>query len=475
VTTRKYEHDEQLQSMDVEGLTAADVMAEADHEDGRYREPDDAAVDNAIDALATPSEQADDPSPAAPAAPSITFSPQQDAAMAAVRDWLTTRSSPVFRLFGFAGTGKTTMAKSLAEQVDGYVAFAAFTGKAASVMKRKGCRGASTIHRLIYKPIDEDEKKLAETRERLRECTDPIERAALRAKLDELLKPQFERGTNDLRRAKLVVIDECSMVDERIGKDLLEFKVPVLVLGDPAQLPPVGGGGFFTEAEPDILLDEIHRQAEGSGILQLATTVRQRRTTRLVEGIYGDEQSAVLSTVAVERLGNPLAFDQILVGTHKTRRIWNARMRKLLNRVDENGQHTPLPVPGEKLVCMKNVHGTPIMNGTLWTCRETLVIDKDRLQLTVESEDTPGNLRTVDAVRHFFEGRDDDLKLNPVRGAQFDFGYALTVHKAQGSSWPRVLLINEANAFRRQESPDTPWRWLYTGITRASETVVVAQ
>lgn len=451
---------------------------EALEDDGRYR--DDATDDRAIESLATGFEkdaQGEDPSPAAPADPELAWSPQQDAAMAAVRDWLITRSSQVFRLFGFAGTGKTTLAKHLAKTVDGFVAFAAFTGKAASVMKRKGCQGACTIHRLIYKPVEGDEHAIAQTRDKIRECTDPTERSALKAKLDELLKPQFERGSNDLRSAKLVVIDECSMVDERIGKDLLDFKVPVLVLGDPAQLPPVGGGGFFTDAEPDVLLDEIHRQAKGSGILQLATSVRQRQSTRLVEGIYGDEQSAVLSQVAVERLGNPLAFDQILVGTHKTRRIWNNRMRSLLNRahVDENGVRTALPVPGDKLVCMRNVHGTPIMNGTLWTCREMIVVSKDQIQLTIESEDTPGKIRTVDAVRHFFDGRDDDLKLNPVRGAHFDYGYALTVHKAQGSSWPKVLLINEANAFRRSESPDTPWRWLYTGITRASETIVVAQ
>ncbi len=66
-----------------------------------------------------------------------------------------------------------------------------------------------------------------------------------------------------MSKAALVVIDECSMVDADLGNDLLSFGVPVLVLGDPAQLPPLRGGGFFTEAEPDVMLTEVHRQAEG--------------------------------------------------------------------------------------------------------------------------------------------------------------------------------------------------------------------
>ena len=87
------------------------------------------------------------------------FSPQQDAALSAVADWLKakpgqTGTPPLFRLFGYAGTGKTTLARHLAQDVDGKVLFAAFTGKAALVMRRKGCEGASTIHSLIYRPIE---------------------------------------------------------------------------------------------------------------------------------------------------------------------------------------------------------------------------------------------------------------------------------------------------------------------------------
>ena len=139
----------------------------------------------------------------------------------------------VFRLFGYAGTGKTTLARHFAEHADGEVKFAAFTGKAASVMRGKGCKGASTIHSLIY---------------RARESGEEI--------------PSFDLWDEaPASKAELIVIDECSMVDAELGRDLLSFGVPLLVLGDPAQLPPIQGGGFFTEAEPDVMLTEVHRQA----------------------------------------------------------------------------------------------------------------------------------------------------------------------------------------------------------------------
>src|SRR6516165_9884314 len=115
------------------------------------------------------------------------FSPHQDAALRAVASWLKSkpgrgRTPQVFRLFGYAGTGKTTLARHVAESVDGKVVFAAFTGKAALVMRSKGCRGASTIHSLIYRPRDSG----AEV-------------------------PSFDLWEDGpATKAKLIVIDECS-------------------------------------------------------------------------------------------------------------------------------------------------------------------------------------------------------------------------------------------------------------------------
>src|SRR5258707_12947253 len=86
-------------------------------------------------------------------------------------------------------------------------------------------------------------------------------------------------------KAELIVIDECSMVDAELGRDLMSFGVPVLVLGDPAQLPPIQGGGFFTEAEPDVMLTEVHRQAQDGPVVRLSMEIRSGQ--RLVPGQYG--------------------------------------------------------------------------------------------------------------------------------------------------------------------------------------------
>ena len=83
----------------------------------------------------------------------MNWTPEQDRALAAVAAWLAERKAPqVFRLFGYAGTGKTTLARHLSESVEGETAFGAFTGKAALVMRSKGCTDARTIHSMIYPP-----------------------------------------------------------------------------------------------------------------------------------------------------------------------------------------------------------------------------------------------------------------------------------------------------------------------------------
>ena len=191
------------------------------------------------------------------------FTPHQDAALNAVADWLKAKpgrngTPQVFRLFGYAGTGKTTLARHIAEGVDGEVKFAAFTGKAALVMRNKGCDGASTIHSLIY-----------------------------RARESGVEQPSFELWDDaPASKAELIVIDECSMVDAEMARDLLSFDCPLLVLGDPAQLPPIAGAGFFTEGEPDAMLTEVHRQAQDDPIVRLSMAVREGETIEI--GRYGE-------------------------------------------------------------------------------------------------------------------------------------------------------------------------------------------
>ena len=205
------------------------------------------------------------------------WSAQQEKALGAVADWITEKRGPqVFRLFGYAGTGKTTLARHIAENVEGEVQFGAYTGKAALVLRSKGCGEARTIHSMIYRPKDMDSEE-----------------------------PSFVLNEDSpASKASLIVIDECSMVDEDLGRDLLSFGKKVLVLGDPAQLPPVKGGGFFTEHEPDCMLTDVHRQAADNPIVRLSMQVRAGE--RLSIGDHGAMRVIPRAAIDTETVKTPI-------------------------------------------------------------------------------------------------------------------------------------------------------------------------
>jgi len=373
------------------------------------------------------------------------FSPQQDEALKAVERWLRAGRPQIFRLFGYAGTGKTTLARHFAEHVDGQVQFAAFTGKAAQVLRAKGATNARTIHSLIYRPRGEEAVEDESTGK-------------------TSMSPTFSLNRQSpIARAKLVIVDECSMVDEQLGRDLMSFGTPILVLGDPAQLPPISGGGFFTEAEPDHLLTEIHRQARDNPIIRLALDVREGR-----EFDYGDYGAAqVIGRDAVNQ-DLVLEADQVLVGTNRTRRRYNQRLRQL------KGFEAHYPQAGDKLVCLRNDPAKGLLNGSLWkvmtSSRETV---KPGINLLVspEEDDPDRGVAKIKLLKAAFENPDEEIPWQQKkRFDDFDYGYALTVHKAQGSQWNNVVLFDESWAFK-----ETRQRWLYTAITRAAERLTVVR
>ena len=373
------------------------------------------------------------------------FSPQQDEALKAVSRWLKDGRTPVFRLFGYAGTGKTTLARYFAEHVDGEVLFAAFTGKAAQVLRARGAKNARTIHSLIYRPKGEEEVSDEETGK-------------------TTVSPLFSiNRQSPLAQAALIVIDECSMVDEALGRDLMSFGTPILVLGDPGQLPPISGGGFFTEQEPDILLTEIHRQARDNPIIDLAMQVREGN--EIMHGDYGAAQ--VIGKNEVDR-DMVLEADQVLVGTNRTRRRYNQRLREL------KGFTQAFPQAGDKLVCLRNDPSKALLNGSLWqvmTSSKETVKPGINLLVRPEDDDMDRGSAKIKLLKSVFD--DPDLEVpwqTKKRYDDFDYGYALTVHKAQGSQWNSVVLFDESYAFR-----ETRERWLYTAITRAAERLVIVR
>ena len=372
------------------------------------------------------------------------FSSEQDDALVAVSQWLKQGFPQVFRLFGYAGTGKTTLARHLEEGVDGDVLFAAFTGKAALVLRSKGAKKASTIHSLIYRPRGEELVEDEDTGK-------------------SNMTPLFTLNRQSpVANASLIVVDECSMVDEELGRDLMSFGTPILVLGDPGQLPPVSGGGYFTDHEPDILLENIHRQARDNPIIDLAQMVREGES--LPFGTFGE--SRVINRREVDQ-SEVLAADQVLVGINKTRRRYNQRLRDLK---DFQG---PLPASGDKLVALRNDPAKGLLNGSLWQVVSAPITSKVFMNLLISTEDDGMEKQSakIKVLKEAFESPEIEIPWQVKRRYDdFDYGYALTVHKAQGSQWDNVYLFDESWAFREHSQ-----RWLYTAITRAAEKITIVK
>lgn len=373
----------------------------------------------------------------------MSWSPQQGEAIKAVIDWLKDRrSKQIFRLFGFAGSGKTTMAKEIAAAVEGTVLYMAYTGKAALVLRKKGCAGAGTIHSHIYKPVE-----------------DPVT-----GHVEFTLDPD-----SPVAGASLVIVDEVSMVGEELALDLLSYGTKVLVLGDPAQLPPVKGEGYFINTEPDVMLTEVHRQAAENPIIRMSMDVREGRG--LVPGQYGSSivvQRRSLDKDALRAM--VLEADQMLCGLNKTRQTFNGRIRELKGLAGRDGGSPWAPVKGDRLVCLKNNRTKGLLNGGLWEVDRIEPALRFNFQMLVSSLDEPGSA-AVDALvpREFFKGAEKDLDWKTLRKVDhFTYGYALTVHKSQGSQWDNVLLFDESGVFREDAA-----KHLYTGLTRAAERVTV--
>lgn len=439
----------------------------------------------------------------------FTLSPQQGDAVRKISKWFKTETAAklVFVLCGFAGTGKSTILPDILTELGlspSHVAFAAPTGKAAKVMGGKlRDQGInvypSTIHSLIYTPKPQKaevlERELADTQAMIMGLKDGSihpPTGDLKADLHEaekklhILSRDLDRAydLNDLRfslnpdsrlvkeEIRLMILDEGSMIDEDMANDLMEFEIPILVMGDPGQLPPVGGDPGFLGGVPDAFLTEVHRQAADNPIIYLATMVRKGERPD-----YGDYGNGVL-VIPPKKDDYTLDLSrdcQVIVGTNKNRWKQTSRMRK------EGGFLDSLPHKGEPLIMCKNSRLYPeLVNGTtVYAAEDHGPAEEGMARFLAHIYTETGTKLSMYAYQALFEQhvKRDPKYCTADKGVSFrsklndhhiDFGWAITCHKSQGSQWDEVIVHDDSGSFR--EDAD---KWLYTAITRAAERMIL--
>ena len=446
----------------------------------------------------------------------IKLSEQQAAGLEKVAAWYPMSGqasfADPFRWFGYAGTGKTFTAARIPEAIGlGRVVFGTYTGKAASVLRRSLNRygvdyPVSTIHSAIYFPTTSKEARdaLDDAREHLSSLmehkdnmeplteqdrrgyvreqgwTDLLEFAAELSEVSESI-PELEANACRLRwewnpesdwsRADLIVLDEVSMVNAKLAADIEAYGVPILVLGDPAQLPPVEGGGYYTDAEPDVLLTEIQRAALDSPITELATRIRQSRDRGL---------GMAAGDMRTRSLADAMAADMVLVWTNKRR--WSM-INAIRSRLDRRAGEV---VPGDVIMNLTNNKDAAVFNGQMF---EVLGSKQTRngWDLIVRTEE--GQERGLAVWPEGFAGQEEQTRAkNTGLGMRGDrllctYAQAITVHKAQGSEAERVYVINETPAMVAMTAKRVPMadaleqarRWLYTAVTRARGEVIITK
>lgn len=416
-----------------------------------------------------------------------TLSNGQNKARLLIKEWFSESEKQTFYLGGYAGTGKTTVAKDIIADFKHSgirVRVMAPTGKAAEVLRRKGLE-ATTIHKALYSAQPHHVPRLQEIDQELEalraavgegEYTEAQEKAKhdLIAEYNAVLKaesdPSFSLSDNmNLHEVDLIVIDEASMVTKDIYRDLIALGKKILFIGDPGQLPPVDK---FQKAmqlpcgDPDYILDEIHRQALDNPLVVMAHKVRTEG--KIPFGNWGDSMHISMEKYYTEMLTE---HDQIITARNITRQLLNVRARQLLNRVGV------LPVVGDKLICTKNNYDLDLCNGSIcFATSPGVMADETSFLMNVRKDiETVGIEEVPVYVGEFFKYVKKVIKEIPFYQRRhlndFDFGYAITCHKSQGSEWDKVLVMHDDTSFLK----DHERNWLYTAITRAKERVTIVK
>jgi exodeoxyribonuclease-5 len=390
--------------------------------------------------------------------------------------------SGILTIGGLGGSGKSTLLGVFAANTKLRVAYATFTGRAASVLQRKlqaahvaasanalddtkdkRVASCTTLHHLLYQPIVQPE-------------TEELLGWRAREKIDK----SFE----------LIVVDEASMVSDDILGDLRNrFGLPIIAVGDHGQLPPVMASGELMR-NPDLKLEKIHRQALDNPIIKLAHIVREegRFATELHGGVIrflSKSQAMACIAGSYEGLsGARLSEVGILCWTNKNRIQLNGLARQARG-------FRGAPQRDEQVICLRNQPAggsrPAIFNGMRGILNRPAVVDREKpwlLHTDVEFPDEglssmPMTMcapqfnreKTYASITELHE-RGIDVKTMKDGGNLFDFGYAMTVHKSQGSSFRHAILYVDRGLRADDEEAR---RFFYTAATRASERLTILQ
>lgn len=366
------------------------------------------------------------------------------------------------------GTGKSTLVQFIIAALDinpDNVAYIAYTGKAANVLKNKGCPHAITAHKFLYK-------------------AQPLPNGKFRYMP---IVPDYN--------IKLVIVDEVSMLPKKMWDLLLSHPhYHVIACGDPGQLSPIpseSGEDVNNHVlnNPHVFLDQVMRQAQESEIIRLSMHVREGKT---IKSFQCENKDVMILPKKKLETGMLMWADQILCATNKTRICINNQVRNLLNFDGE------LQI-GDKVINLHNEweilsnRNSPLTNGIIGKVTEfvtyTMPFDTKRMKEVPDSVNVYSGTITGDEEGEEYSGlvwdkQELDTGISALTPPQeyklrrgkyivplhFSYAYAMTVWKAQGDQWDKVLLIEEPYW---PKNPQERIKFLYTGITRASEKLVV--
>ena len=367
---------------------------------------------------------------------------------------------------GYAGSGKSTLVRFIIsalelgnaiEEQD--VCYCAFTGKAAEVLRKKGNKNVCTLHKLLYEHIPKPDGT-------------------------------FFRRPKDNLDYRVIVVDEVSMAPKSLMEQLFKHNVYIICLGDPFQLPPIDKNeDNHLLDNPHVFLDEIMRQAQESEIIRLTMQIRNGESIDYYNG-----HEVIIMPKSKLNTGVLQWGDQVLTATNATRKAINNQMRQLYGKEGA-------PQDGDKLICLRNYWDTvsenedSLINGTIGILKNSF-----QTWRRIPSFIKPNTQFDILAGELYIpETNDIYLGLNMDRQMimtgekccdwktayrlgqkpayrdcvpkEFAYAYAITVHKAQGSEWDKVVVLEENFPFDRDEHA----RWLYTACTRASEKLVLVR